>query len=278
LREAVSGGRGDDGLMQRFQMTVWPDAPTTWRNVDCCPDTDSRDIAHNALRRLVELKPGDVDAKRDNYDRAALPFLRFDPEAQSRFDAWRYDLETRLRSGDEHPAIESHLAKYRSLIPSLALILHLLDGGVGPVNEAAITRAIGWGHYLESHARRLYAGVTEAPAVAARLLARRIQSGDVSDLFAARDVYRHGWTGLDRERTEAAIDVLLSLAWLEERVELTAGRSRARYAINPKIVVHKRAEPTKLTETPFVGFVSTSNDATKTFQCADEATNTDAKV
>jgi putative DNA primase/helicase len=38
------------------------------------------------------------------------------------------DLEKRLR-GDLHPALESHLAKYRKLVPALALICHLVDGG-----------------------------------------------------------------------------------------------------------------------------------------------------
>jgi hypothetical protein len=189
-------------------------------------------------------------------DREAVPFLRFDREAQEIFDPWRQELETRLRDNSEHPAIESHLAKYRSLIPSIALICHLLDGGKGPVGVAAITKAIGWGRYLESHARRLYASVTDAPAQTARLLASRIQQGDVSDLFAARDVYRMGWSGLDKDRTEAAIDVLLSLCWLEERIEATAGRGRTRYAINPKIVISQKDELTKPTEAPFVSNVS----------------------
>jgi hypothetical protein len=42
--------------------------------------------------------------------------------------------ERRLRAEDEHPVLLSHLAKYRSLMPAFALILHLIDGvdaGVG---------------------------------------------------------------------------------------------------------------------------------------------------
>jgi putative DNA primase/helicase len=143
--------------------------------------------------------------------------------------------------------VESHLAKYRSLIPSLSLILHLLDGGVGPVGAPSLGKAIEWGRYLESHARRLYSSVTDAPAVAARLLAVRIQAGDVKDLFATRDVYRMGWSGLDKDQTVAAIDVLLSLNWLEERLMETAGRPKMQYAINPKIPISPRDEPTKPT-------------------------------
>jgi putative DNA primase/helicase len=237
LRYAVSGGFGDDGLMQRFQMTVWPDAPMTWKNIDRCPDASAKAAAYKALQRLANLAPADVEAESDDDNHDALPFLHFDPDAQSLFDNWRAVLEARLLTGEEHPAVESHLAKYRSLIPSLALIGHILDGGVGPVGITSLQKAIGWGRYLESHARRLYASVTDAPAVAARLLAVHIQKGQVPDHFAARDVYRKCWAGLDRKRTEAAIDVLLSLHWLEERIEYTAGKPRTRYAINPKIKI-----------------------------------------
>ena len=72
LHGAVQGGAADDGLMQRFQMTVWPDAPTAWRNVDRFPDANARAQAYAALQRLVELTPALVDAKRNNYDRDAL--------------------------------------------------------------------------------------------------------------------------------------------------------------------------------------------------------------
>jgi Protein of unknown function (DUF3987) len=58
-------------------------------------------------------------------------------------------LELRLRQNHEHPAIEAHLAKYRSLIPSLALLIHLADGGQNPVGVEAIERACAWGEYLE---------------------------------------------------------------------------------------------------------------------------------
>ncbi len=132
----------------------------------------------------------------------------------------------------------------------------MLDGRVGPIAQATVEQAIGWGVYLESHARRLYGGVTDAPAVAARLLAARIQAGEVSDLFAARDVYRMGWSGLDKDRTESAIDVLLSLHWIEERTEPTRTNTRTRYAIHPKIRFTSRNELTKLTNSEFVSDVS----------------------
>ena len=220
-------------------------------------------MAHAALRRLVELTPLLADAQRDVYDRDALPFLRFDHYAQERFNRGWEQLENGLLSGVDHPAIEAHLAKYRSLVPSMALIFHRLDGGAGPIAEAAVERALAWATYLQAHARRLYAGVTEAPATAARLLAKRIGDGSLGTGFAPRDVYRNGWAGLDRERTESAIDVLLSLGWLAERVEPTAGRTRTWYAVNPRVAgmsVDEPTGPTGPTEGPSVGCVSDGPD------------------
>jgi putative DNA primase/helicase len=45
LRQAIVGGDGDDGLMQRFGLIVWPDHGSEWRNVDRWPDTAARTAA-----------------------------------------------------------------------------------------------------------------------------------------------------------------------------------------------------------------------------------------
>ena len=63
---------------------------------------------------------------------AGFPYLRFDPEAGERFKVWLSDLMARLRSDDMHPALESHFSKYRSLIPSMALLHHLMCGKTDP--------------------------------------------------------------------------------------------------------------------------------------------------
>src|SRR5262249_34854389 len=39
LRQTISGGTSDDGLMQRFQLLVFPDVSKEWKNVDRWPDT-----------------------------------------------------------------------------------------------------------------------------------------------------------------------------------------------------------------------------------------------
>jgi Protein of unknown function (DUF3987) len=55
LTDALRDGPGDDGLIQRFQVLVWPDLPRTWTMTDSKPDADAEERAGLVFRRLVEL-------------------------------------------------------------------------------------------------------------------------------------------------------------------------------------------------------------------------------
>ena len=124
--QAAHDGAGNDGLLQRFQLLVWPDDPHTWRNVDRWPDTEAKNVAFGVFERLADLDVAALGADASD----GIPFLRFSHEAQAMFDEWRAELETqKLRSG-EPEVIEAHLSKYRSLAPSLALLFHLIDDGM----------------------------------------------------------------------------------------------------------------------------------------------------
>lgn len=235
LSSMARGGAGDDGLVQRFQLMVWPDMPGKWLNVDRWPDTAARQQATKLFTRLNTLDSDTIGASRDEDD-DDIPHLRFALDAQELFDEWRGELEGRLRSGELHPALEAHLAKYRSLVPALALLLHLADGGAGPVTTSAMVRAATWAEYLESHSRRVYATAISTDQTAARSLADRIVRGDVVSPFTLRDVYRPQWTGLaTRELASAAVDVLVDLDWLRPEDVPTSGRSRRLFHVNPRI-------------------------------------------
>lgn len=237
LRDAVRGGSGDDGLLQRFQLAVWPDTPTEWRNVDRWPDTAARDAAWDVFFRLDKATGNDLGGQHDQFDPDGIPFVRFSPlTAQPMFNDWRTTLEQRLRSGQEHPAIESHLTKFRSVVPTLALLIHLADTRGGLVGDDALAKAIRWATYLESHARRMYGAAVSADVSAAKALAQKIIAGELGEQFTLRDVYRQAWSGLSgREDVQQAVDVLTDFDWLRVIEQPTAGRSRTMHVINPKI-------------------------------------------
>jgi putative DNA primase/helicase len=234
LSDLVRGlrGSGDDGLLQRFQLAVWPDASPTWSNVDRAPDIEARDAVRDVIEELDRMTATSLGA-----DPGSVPVYRFAEDAQDLFDVWRENLEIRLRSDKEHPMIEAHLSKYRSLVPSIALVIHLAEQREGPVQILALERAIAWAEYLESHARRIYAPAISPDVDAARTLAKRIKAGSVGDCFVLRDIYNNGWSGLStRDEVAAAVRVLVDYDWLRGIEEMTAGRPRTMYRVNPAVL------------------------------------------
>ena len=94
VRDAVRGGRGNDGFIQRYQLAVWPDPPRDWKNVDRWPDSEAKTAAFALFEYLDELSAQDVGA---SVEEKEIPFLRFTPDAQECFNAWRTTLrETTL--------------------------------------------------------------------------------------------------------------------------------------------------------------------------------------
>lgn len=233
----------DDGLIQRFQLAVWPDAPKVWRNVDRWPSTEAKNVAYGVFTRMSELLSATIDADRDDDLQRGIPYLRFTGEAQDMFDEWRMGLEHQLRAGDLHPAVEAHLAKYRSLIPSLALLIHLADAHVGPVGAEPLRKALAWAVYLEAHVHRIYGSAIKGEAASARALLARIRGSNVGDGFDARSVYRHHWTGLaDREDVEGAVSLLIDLGYLREVYVETNGRAGVVYRVNPSVLPAENEE------------------------------------
>ena len=228
VRQATSGGAGADGLLQRFSLLVYPDISPDWTEVDRYPDGDIRRAVNELAEWMHKVTPHEIGADGDQF--GGVPFLRFDDAAQLLFSEWRAALEHRLRSGEEHPAIVSHLSKYRKLIPSLALINHLCDSQKGAVSETSLMRAIAFSEYLESHARRIYSYATRPDIDAAKTLLKRLSAGKLSSPFSTRDIYQKGWAGLENpSKTLSAINLLLEYRHLTEEAVVTGGRPTTLY-------------------------------------------------
>jgi hypothetical protein len=241
VRRANLGGAGGDGLIQRFGLMVWPDASPNWTNVDEYPDGRARETAWQVYERASKLDLSTalaLGASKGTFDK--VPYLRFDNHAHADFLDWRTDLEKRLRSGEISPALEGHLAKYRKLVPALALINHIADDDqTGAVSHKALLRALAFASYLESHARRIYGSGSESEIAAAKAILKHIKNGDLLDRFTARDVHQKGWSHLtEREHVGAGLDLLVDLNYLapeEVGPGPTGGRRTATYFINPAV-------------------------------------------
>lgn len=76
VRGAVRGGFADDGLIQRFQLAVYPDMPAGWRYTDREVDPRATEQTMATFRRLRALEPASIGAEQP--DGCDVPFLRFD--------------------------------------------------------------------------------------------------------------------------------------------------------------------------------------------------------
>jgi putative DNA primase/helicase len=230
IAQAIKQGHGDDGLAQRFQLAVYPDEPTSWVNIDRYPNTEAKNAVFLIFDNLIQ--KADIEEP---------IILKFTEDAQQLFNDWRYDLENnKLRNQDDHPALTSHLAKYRSLLPSLALIIHMVEchesDTIQAVPKSAVIKACCWCEYLESHARRIYSAATNNPIQIAKLILQKIKRRKLESGFSSRDVRRKNWTGLTvTEEIKQGLDVLVDHGYLNELVLETGGRPSIVYNINPEI-------------------------------------------
>jgi putative DNA primase/helicase len=240
MRHTHAGGAGGDGLIQRFGLMAWPDMPPDWRDVDRYPDQRARSTAQTVFDNAANLDLPEAlkrFADKDQFD--SVPYLRFSPEAHADFLGWHTDLERRLRGGDISAALEGHLAKYRKLVPALALINAVADGDEFDVSQGSLARALAFAKYLETHARRVYGSIAEGEAAAARAIVRRIRLRSITDGFTARDILQRDWSHLtDRDQVIAALTLLCDLDHLvprQLRIGPEGGRPKTTYTINPRV-------------------------------------------
>lgn len=238
LHQAVSG-KHNDGLVQRLQLLVYPDLPTEWTLVDDYPNGIARDRIFNLMETLASVDFVQIGAFTDD---SGVPYFRFEDDAQDLFFRWLTKLQTKKLPSIEDPIIAEHLSKYRSLLPSLALLFHLVsladNNTTGSISLHATELAIRWCNYLESHARRVYGMVLDRGKQAAGYLAKKIRSGALRSEFTARDVYRKQWTHLSEpEIASEACEMLVDAGWLHPLHEGSSrgGRSTIKYLINPKL-------------------------------------------
>ena len=260
VSEALAGGYAADGLLQRFQLLVWPEEDSEWELVDRPPDLKALETVCKLFTAIDEGEVGNPDqgnvpfqvvnpfadapADAPADDNAKIRTFRFDEEAQNLFYAWLTELELRLRSPDLQatPAFESHLAKYRSLMPSLALLFHLLDLAqdkpTGPVSLTSAKLAADWCDFLELHARKVYADELEIGLSSAHALAEKIKKGEIRDGMTVREIYTKGWSNLaTAEDAWEAVEVLVEHGWLRvEAKKPQQGRPSSKIRLNPRLM------------------------------------------
>jgi putative DNA primase/helicase len=236
LADALADGPSNDGLIQRFQVMVWPDPHATWQYHDRVPSAVAFAQADAVFHRLAHM-----DA-----DNPAV--FRFARDAQELFVEWLTGLEQQLIAETLDPVMVAHLAKYRSLMPAIALLLALADGCENEIPLLQAQRAASWCVYLQSHARRVYAAKLAPQRSAALLLAKRLRQGwrQGEAVFSLRDVYHNAWSGLGTpDEARAALLILEEAGWVRKQPrekDGQGGRPTEQWSLNPRIYAMRSHE------------------------------------
>jgi Protein of unknown function (DUF3987) len=233
---ANNGGQGDSGLLQRFQLMVWPDLNEEWQIVDKKPNRDAQEKVYRIFERVVGSGMPFEDLS-DGSEAEEPDVRRFDSEAQAEFFGWQEQLERLVRSNSLPPVMTSHLSKYRSLVPSLALTFAIADDIQGDIPLLYVKQAIKWAIYLRAHAERVFSCGIRPDTRYARALLAKIKEGVVADEFKPSDVYQKGWSLLNKAGVAQALDLLCNLEYLlkDEMRPKGGGRPSITYRINPNI-------------------------------------------
>lgn len=250
-------GLGNDGLVQRFQLAVYPDHIKGLKENDVAVDAETRDAVYHIFETINNMTIGDFVKyganPPDNFHKR--PYFYFTLEAYKIYLNWYDELKLEAEE-EEHSVIAEHLMKYPKTIAALALIFHLVDSieqgqSLGPVSRQALEAALKWYEVLKTHMTRIYSLVTDSANIKAAYLAEKIavmarKGGDKTDRtnwvsygFTARQLVRRSWKGLtDADDVRNALEVLVENDWLRwETVESTGqgGRPTERYFINPRL-------------------------------------------
>jgi hypothetical protein len=146
----------------------------------------------------------------------------------------------RLLEGVDANIFQAHLSKYRSLMPSLALVFAMLRTFSEKTERVCLDdtkMAISWCEFLESHAKKVYEKVLNEEKTYAQVLAEKIQEQSVYDGEKIRDIYRRRWKGLSTpEKLDKAIKHLTTLGWVRTEFHKTQGGRSEVLRINPELL------------------------------------------
>ena len=235
VRSAFTGERAD-GLLQRFQLLVWPEAES-FKYVDRLPDGLAKEQAAALFDRADSFdfhRTGVADSSGDS------PTITLSAEAQEIFKDWftQFMQSQRSEQNTHSGPLQAHFGKYPGLVGKLSLIIHVADEiQASEVSARTIMKALAWLDYLTPHARRVYHSTEHPETTAAELLLGRLKRGELPTSFKSWEISRKGWHGLgDRESVKRACRLLFEFNWLIELDPggFTGGRpSDPVYAVSP---------------------------------------------
>ncbi|MDF3124673.1 DUF3987 domain-containing protein [Rheinheimera sp. 1928-s] len=234
------GSIPDDGLLYRFQIFIMSD-------MDSLP-TYSAATLHDkeALDQLyhfvTQLDDGEICAIVGSGKRTKV---YMEEDAEKAYHHYMKYLNYKLSNENLSVHLYSHLSKYRSMVPSIALVIAAFRQyeendfevkRLKPITLADMKMAIRWAKYLERHVKKLWQSADERLENAKLILSRM---DELDDSFSSRDLQQKCWKGLRKnlDKINEALTCLQEHHYLSQIEVLSSkgGRPAIRWVKHPDI-------------------------------------------
>lgn len=230
LRQAMTDGKGADGLMQRFQLVAYPDFDLPF------------EICQEAMPVELEKAIETLFTSIDEMARQGNRKLAFDQDAQKHFDLVQTRLEKECRSKEHPPYWESHLGKQAKLLAALCISIHVMHEVISNQREEFVSlntlqKAEGlMEHYLE-HAKRCYESIESPEMADARKIIELIRKKKLPARFKQSDIYRNNLGGMrDTSKVGDALMLLQNEKYVVKERILTATKPAEFWIVHPKLL------------------------------------------
>lgn len=148
----------NDGLLQRFQLLVYPD-PVENKYIDTLPNRAAKQGIIKIIHFLNDNDFSTFATGSIEKEGKEFPYFSFNEEAQVIYQEWYKENNQKIdRLYKEGKfLISQHLSKFHKLLPALCLIFHLVKKKQEKnIDKDTISKAVLFCDYLESHAIRIY--------------------------------------------------------------------------------------------------------------------------
>lgn len=234
----------DDGFAARVT-GIYPEQPSSWREVDRYPDQEARRALNAVCDRLAAADWSTL-LKLSDDERDQRPYVRFGPDAGAFWSEWHGRLMSRLRSGAWDGRRAGRAGKYPGVAARLALIWHLVDWAAGrvPDDDVRSVPRLTLGRvldlmdqYTEPMDDRLYAAFDQSTSAGSGQRIARWIVKERPTSFTLREIRRHRWSGLSEPAAvENAVEWLAAMGWVRESdPEQRRGRPANRFDVNPRM-------------------------------------------
>jgi putative DNA primase/helicase len=230
LKKLTDQSSSGDGFLQRFQVLVYPNQKKTW--------TDKKRPLPTKINEKVE---GLFEQALDTTLFNSRKPICFSFEAQEKFDEWRAELEKTIQHEEGlSEDYQSHLSKYRSLLPKISLLLCAMDSMIEEkafqdISLETTEKALKIVEHLKLHAEKIYNIHQYQLHPGVPILAHKIRQGFVKDGDSYRNLYRKQWAHLkDFKSVDLAAAILEDKNWIRTETLYNNKRVSKVIRLNPQ--------------------------------------------